>query len=187
MKNIIKIKENKFNFLIDLNTKCQIMNSSLYGDVLACFNLTNEFPYSLSINLFEIKNELKQLSTKNYYKLLLLNKNFNTVISKDKKKVIIYFMYNYSINFFYYLIETNTFVYLIKASLSSRFNLIEKIDKNFLEKKFIFILKNKIFYLLKKEKIINKNNYNYTFNRKYLINHIKSNNKKNKLLRYLDE
>ena len=162
LKNINEVQTKKFKSLFNSDMNCHIMYSTLYGKVLACFYSTKEFPHFLYASIFEIYDELGEiLKTKYYNQLPLSEINFKTIITENRKKIIIYYTDNIALYFSYYLIETNEFQFLTKINLitsfSSIFDLIninnEYVFKN--DNYYTFI--NKVFYFLNKEiKIINK-------------------------------
>ena len=106
-KEIIEIKSLKMNFILNIN--CQIMNSDLYGDVLACFYFKKKFPFSLSVIIFNFKNELYQIISNTFDYELSKISNIKSFISKDYKKAIIYFYNNNYFYFINYFIDLNKF------------------------------------------------------------------------------
>ena len=95
------------NFILNIN--CQIMNSDLYGDVLACFYFKKKFPFSLSVIIFNFKNELYQIISNTFDYELSKISNIKSFISKDYKKAIIYFYNNNYFYFINYFIDLNKF------------------------------------------------------------------------------
>ena len=178
LKNIIEVKTKKYKSLFKSNMKCHIMNSTLYGKILACFYLTKTYPHFLYIKIYDINNELKEILTNKYFNKLPLSViNFNTIISENKKKVIIYFTYNKSLYFIHYLIDTNDFHFLKNINLINSLSLIQVNNNDyFFKNKKYYTFINNIFSLLDKEtKIINNisniiiRNNNITYNNKKKI------------------
>ena len=117
LKIIYEFKPIKFNSLLNSKINCHIMNSLSYGEVLACFYLNNEYPYSFYVSIFDISNGLKQISTKSIkYDIFKYIKNnvtlkidFKSVVSQDKKICLIYFSDDHKEIFIYYYIDIKKF------------------------------------------------------------------------------
>ncbi len=106
-KKIFDYKSRKINLLFNSKITCQIMKSFLYGDVLTCFYLINEYLY---ISTFDINNNLKLILTKDIkYDISSLKTDIKSIISQNKKISIIYFSNNESGIFIYYYIDINKF------------------------------------------------------------------------------
>ena len=121
-KIILEYKSRKINSLFNSKNTCQIMKSSLYGDVLTCFYLINEY---LNVSTFDINDNLKLVLTKDIkYDISSLKTEIKSIISQNKKISIIYFSNNESGNFLYYYIDINKFFIqtkIIKKCNNSKF------------------------------------------------------------------
>ena len=191
---INEIKSIKFNTSFGQNINCQIINNSLNKNDIACFYLSNQIPNVLSVDIFDFNYVLKQ--KKNFYYKFPLNINFDTIICKEKNKIIIYYENNFIMHYIYYFIEINEFhigpkINIIEFTMFN-FNLIKTNKESDNENIIINILINKIkpFFLNNKtilKKIIN----NIYLFKKYNNNiiHYKHNKKKKKniSLRFLNE
>jgi len=117
-KKIFDYKSRKINLLFNSKITCQIMKSFLYGDVLTCFYLINEYLY---ISTFDINNNLKLILTKDIkYDISSLKTDIKSIISQNKKISIIYFSNNESGIFIYYYIDINKF--FIQTKVINNYN-----------------------------------------------------------------
>ena len=186
-KEIFEIKTIKIFTLYDIN--CQIMNSGLYGKVLACFYFKREIRYSLSVFILDLKKELNQITSNSFnYEISAIKSSIKSLISKDYKNAIIYFYnekYFYLINYF---IDTNEFKIYTKRkfteniiiNIKTKIDLIYIYERNYFNNKYsITLYQNNtglfdVFQLLKKnykainsdDKIIKSFNHNYFNNNK---------------------
>ena len=94
------------NFVGDI-INCIHMYSNINGNVLACF-YENKIYSNLSVTVFDIKNDIKNISFTSC-KIPLINNNYKYLISSDKKRIIIYNIVKNQKLFLYYDIDINKF------------------------------------------------------------------------------